>query len=120
MSTETTETTEIIANGLFMQSLTRNNKKIKSDRAKAIEEDSSLIFKRKIEDMKMEQRKLIRARDGMLDLSPTDTNSLILAREFNAEEFVKQEIEFLVKERQLSLTIELCEKRYAELFGEMA
>jgi hypothetical protein len=45
--------------GAFVSSLKRNNKQIRDDRAAAIAEDTELVYKRKIEDIEMEIKKMV-------------------------------------------------------------
>lgn len=42
---------ETINNGAFIESLKRNNRQIREDRALNISEDAELLYKRKIEDL---------------------------------------------------------------------
>lgn len=102
--------------GAFIESLKRNNKKIRDDRAIAISEDTEIIYRREIEDLKMKIRQLKRERDNMLDLSPTTADSLILASDFDAGNFVKKDVELGIKIRTTEITLEIAEKRYNELF----
>ena len=112
METETTTQT-----GAFLATLTRNNSKIRADRALAISEDAQTIYKREIEDMQMELKRLGRERVNMLDLSPTDATSLKLASDFNAKEFVSKDIEIGVKMRNLTIKLEIAQSSYTNLFG---
>ena len=75
---------------MLLLSLKRNNDKIREDRALAIAEDAQLIFKREIEDMAIQLKRLQRERDGLLDLSPTTADSLVLANDFDAKTFVEK------------------------------
>lgn len=102
--------------GSFYANLNRNNSKIRGDRAIAITEDAQLLFKRELEDMEMKLKRLVRERDNMLDLSPTSADSLILATDFNAEEFVKKDIELGVQIRNLEIKLGIARERYALLF----
>lgn len=104
--------------GVFVESLTRNNKKIREDRAIAIAEEAQTQYKRRIEDMAISIKQMKRERDGMLDLSPTDANSLVLASDFNAAAFVTKEIELGVKIRNTEIQLEIAQSRYKLLFGE--
>jgi len=114
------ETKENVAvKGEFFDSLTRNNKKIRSDRAISIAEDAQLLYKRKIEDMEMQIKRLRRERSNMLDLSPTDANSLVLASDFDSESFVEKDIEIGVKLRNLEIKLDIAVERYSVLFGGM-
>ncbi|MCI5136183.1 MAG: hypothetical protein D3920_14200, partial [Candidatus Electrothrix sp. AW2] len=71
--------------GAFINSLKRNNREIRDDRATAIAEDTELVYKRKIEDLEISIKKMQREQEYMLDLSPASTQSLILASDFNCE-----------------------------------
>ena len=76
--------------GAFVESLTRNNKQIKEDRAVAIAEDVEILFKREVEDLELQIKKTKRDRELMLDLSPTNATSLILASDFDSKAFIKK------------------------------
>ncbi len=107
--------TEVI--GAFQVALQRNNSKIRKDRAEAISEDTQLVYKRAVEDMEIKIKKLKRDRENMLDLSPTDATSLVLASDFNAEEYIDKDIEIGVKLRNLEIRLEIAKERYEYLFG---
>lgn len=118
MSEATTELELETMQGAFVESLTRNNKKIRADRALVIAESAQLLFKRAIEDMEMEIKSLRRDRDNMLDLSPSTADSLVLASDFNATEFVNKDLELGLKIRQLTIKLEEAKNRYEFLFGK--
>lgn len=103
--------------GEFYGSLMRNNKKIRDDRAVAIYEDAEMAFKRNIEDMVLEMKKLKRDREAMLDLSPTSADSLVMASDFDAKLFVEKELEIGVKMRNLDIKMEIANIRFKHLFG---
>lgn len=71
-----------------------------------------------MEDIAVEIRKLKRERENMLDLSPTTTDSLILASDFDSKSFVKKDLDLAVRIRNLEIKLELAEKRYNYLFVE--
>lgn len=102
--------------GAFVSSLMRNNKRIREDRAIAISEDAQMIFKRTVEDIQLEIKKLTRERDAMLDLSPTTADSLVLASDFNATQFVNKDLDLGLKLRNLEIKLEIAQKRYNTLF----
>ena len=102
--------------GAFVESLTRNNKKIRQDRAIAIAEDAGLLYKREVEDLGIQIKQLVREREGMLDLSPTTADSLVLASDFDSKAFVAKDIELGVKIRNLEIKLEIASKRYSQLF----
>ena len=102
--------------GLFMDSLKRNNTKIKEDRALQIAEAAQIIYKRKIEDFELALKQLKRDRINMMDLSPTSADSLVLASDFDAGKFVDKDIELGVKIRNLEIQLEIAKERYQLLF----
>lgn len=102
--------------GAFVDSLKRNNRKIREDRAIAIAEDAQLIYKRKVEDLQIQIRSTKREREAMLDLSPTTADSLVLASDFDSTAFVTKDLELGLKLRQLEITLEIASDRYKSLF----
>jgi hypothetical protein len=103
--------------GAFFASLKRNNKQIRDDRATAIAEDTELIYKRKIEDLELLIKKMKREQDNMLDLSPTNAQSLVLASDFDSDAYVGKDIEIGVKIRNSEIRLEIAKSRYRYLFG---
>ncbi len=106
--------------GSFMQSLVRNNRGIRADRAEAISEDAELIYKRAIEDLRVGIRKMERDRENMLDLSPENSMSLKLASDFDAASFVAKDVELGVKIRNERIKLEIVERQFKDLFGKEA
>ena len=104
-------------NGVFLDSLIRNNKQIRNDRAEAIGEDAQLHYRRKVEDLQYQIKRMRRERDAMLDLSPTNAQSLILATDFNSEGFVEKDLKIGINLRNLEIKLEIATARYALLFG---
>lgn len=102
--------------GAFVESLKRSNRKIKEDRAIAIAEGAELLYRREIEDLKIQIRDLVRDRESMLDLSPTTADSLVLASDFDAKAFVNKDITSTLKLRDLYIKLEVAEARYNKLF----
>ena len=102
--------------GAFVESLKRNNTKIREDRAIAIAEDAELIYKREVEDLEIQIRRLKRERDSMLDLSPTTADSLVLATDFNSKVFVEKDIQIGIQIRNLEIKLEIARERYTYLF----
>lgn len=116
-ATLTQATAVDILPGAFMESLFRNNKKIRDDRALAIGEAAQMIYKREIEDLAMSIKQKSRERDAMMDLSPTTAESLVLASDFDAKTFVAKDLALGVEIRNLEIKLEIAQKRYAFLFG---
>ena len=108
---------EEVLKGAFTGSLKRTNKEIKSDRADAIAEDAEVAFKREVEDLGLSIKKKRRIRENMLDMSPTNAQSLMVANEFDANEFVKRDNELGLEIRNLEIKYEIASGRYKYLFG---
>lgn len=108
-----------VAEGAFLSALKRNNKQIRDDRAQAIGETAQLVYKRKVEDLEMSIKQMKRDQENMLDLSPTNAQSLVLASDFKAEEYATKDIEIGVKIRNAEITLEIAKKRYETLFGKL-
>lgn len=105
--------------GAFIASLKRNNKQIREDRAEAISENTQMMYRRQVEDLEMKLKQMKRERENMLDLSPTNAQSLVLASDFNAGQFVEKDIELGVKIRDIEITLDIAKKQYDYLFGGM-
>ena len=110
------EELNIVGQGAFVESLKRNNAKIRADRAIAIAEDAQLIYKREVEDLEIQIKRLKRERDSMLDLSPTTADSLVLATDFDSKEFVNKDIQMGIQIRNLEIKLEIATDRYNYLF----
>jgi len=112
------DTTEVQGEqGAFFGSLKRNNKQIRDDRAQTIAEDTQIVYKRKMEDIEMGIKKMKREQENMLDLSPTNAQSLILASDFDSDTYANKDIELGRKIRDAELTFEIAKARYEFLFG---
>ena len=103
--------------GAFISSLKRNNKQIKDDRATAIAEGAQLKYRRMVEDLEMAIKDLKRDQENMLDMSPSNSLSLIVASDFNADEYIKKDLDLGIKIRETEIKLEIAKKRYAHLFG---
>lgn len=114
MENETGVTSEL--QGAFIQSLVRNNKKIREDRAIAIQEAAQLVYKREVEDLAIKIKQLKRERESMLDLSPENATSLVLASDFDEKAFVTKDITLGVEIRNLEIKYEIASTRYKVLF----
>ena len=53
----------------------------------------------------------------MLDLSPENAQSLILASDFNSAEYTAKDIDLGVKIRNAEIKLDIAQKRYDYLFG---
>ena len=103
--------------GAFVASLKRNNKQIRDDRADAIAKSARLKYKRTIEDLEFEIDAMKTDRENMLDMSPSNAQSLIVASDFKADEFVRKDKELSLQIREKEIELEISRKRYEVLFG---
>lgn len=106
-----------VKKGAFVESLQRNNKKIREDRAEAIARQAQIMYKRKIEDLETDIFNLETERNNMLDLSPSSADSLILASDFDASLFASKDMEIGVKIRETNIKLDILKTRFKELFG---
>ena len=112
-----TEETKTEETGAFVASLRRNNKQIKDDRAAVIAEDAQMTYKREVENLVMAIKRMKRERENMLDLSPENTFSLMLGKNFDGPKFVEVDTKLAVDIRNSEIKLELMQERYAYLFG---
>ena len=103
--------------GAFLNSLKRSNEQIREDRAVSIAEAAEMNYRRRIEDMQMELKRLRRKRDNKLDMSPTNADSLILGEDFDAPRFTEEDIDIGVQIRNIEIKLDIANKRYNKLFG---
>jgi hypothetical protein len=104
--------------GAFLTSLKRNNRQIRDDRAVAIGEDAEMIYRRAMEDLELDLKKVRRERENMLDLSPTNAMSLVLASDFDAAAYTQKDLELGVRVHNLKIKLAIAKARYAYLFEE--
>lgn len=108
---------EILPTGAFAASLTRKNSQIRRDRAIAISEDAELIYRRLVENIQIELKRLEREQENALDMSPENITTLRLASDFNPEAFAERDMDLALKIRNTKIRLELATDRYAYLFG---
>ena len=108
---------DAVMSGAMGSSLIRNNSKIKQERALEIVESAEIKYKRAIEDLVQDIKQLKRDRRGMLDLSPTNAMNLVVASDFDANEFVSSDQKIGRKIRDTEINLKLAEERYTFLFG---
>lgn len=102
--------------GALASTLLRNRKQIVEERAISIFEDAELVYKRKKEDLEKDIKKLIRARDAKLDLSPTNITNMIVAENFDPDKFMVEDIELSKQIREKSILLSIVTARYNYLF----
>jgi len=103
--------------GALADSLRRGSKQIRSARALAIAESTEMVYKRKMEDIEMKLKRMRREQDSQLDLSPDNTTSLILAKDFDEIAFIDNDLDYSIKIREEEIRLKLAQERYTFLFG---
>jgi hypothetical protein len=103
--------------GKFNQSLSRNNGQIMAHRAESIAQSGKTAYKRLVEDLQFELDEAKRQQEAMLDMSPDNTMSLTLAKNFNAVEFANTDSDLSLKIHNLEVKLKVKKARYEELFG---
>ena len=102
--------------GAFVSSLVRNNKQIKADRADSIGRTAKVMFKRKVEDLTLEIDQMEQDRRNLLDMSPTNSMSLIVASDFKASEFADKDFALSIAIRNAKIKLAVWQARYDYLF----
>ncbi len=103
--------------GAFVASLKRNNRQIKDDRAESIGEDAQMRYRRTVEDLAMSIKRMKRKRENMLDMSPDNALSLMVANNFDSEKFVEEDIKLGIDIRNAEIKFEIADAQYDRLFG---
>lgn len=103
--------------GALYQSLNRNNAQIKRDRAESIGEDLEMEFRRGVQDAAKNLKRAKRERESMYDLSPTNTQTLVLAADLDAGLILQKDTEMSLNIRNLEIILETRVERYEYLFG---
>jgi len=104
--------------GAFESSLVRNNSQIKKDRAADIRLDAETVYGRQVEDLEIAIRKLVSKRNSTLDLSPTNSMSLVPAGEFDGVAFAINDQNLSLEIRNLKIKHKSAEARFNYLFKD--
>lgn len=117
MSEELENKEELV--GFVHQSLHRNNKQIRSDRAEALAEDLETPARRACEDLYSDLRKLKRDRQAMYDFSPANTQSLALAKDVDGRQVWMDDMALSEKIYNTEIKFKIACNRYKELYGKI-
>lgn len=122
MSDESKEATleikEEQKSGFLKQSLDRSNKEIRQERGEIIHEDLELAYKRKVEDLESELKRAQRKQVNAFDFSPTNTMSLVMAKELDSVEVLNKDLEMSLEIRNMTIKLNHAKARYNFLFGD--
>ncbi len=125
MKDELTETTGpanenvVEVTGHLDVSLSRSNKAIREERGEAVKEDLALIYKREVEDIEMQVIRLNRKRLNMFDFSPTNAQSLVMAKEIDAVEIKNEDIKLRLEIKVTKIRLGVAKEAFNFLFGDV-
>lgn len=105
------------ATGFLQQSLNRSNKQIRQERGDAIAEDLEIIYKRKVEDLEVDVKRAYRQQENAFDFSPTNSQSLVMAKELESVDILGKDLALGLEIRNLSIQLNIARERYNHLFG---
>jgi len=108
---------EVEVVGSLYASLSRSNRQIREERGDALAEQIETAFRRGIEDLRYDLKDLKRKRSNMYDFSPTNSQSLVMAKDVEARTILVDDKAISVRIRNLEIELEIMEGRYVELFG---
>lgn len=111
-------TEEKLVQGSLYESLARSNKQIRQERGEALAEQLETSFRRNIEDLRYDMKDLVRKRTNMYDFSPTNSQSLVMAKDIEARSILKEDASISLDVRNLQIKLDIAEDRYLELFGK--
>lgn len=112
------EVVEVEVQGSLYASLDRSNKQIRQERGDALAEQIETAFRRDLEDMRYKIRDMKRRRTNMYDFSPTNSQSLVMAKDIEAPSILRDDKALSIEIRNKQIEIEVMEERYLELFGK--
>ncbi len=104
--------------GALYDSLSRSNAQIRKERGDVIAEDLETVFKRNVEDLELKVKRLMRDRANMYDFSPTNTQSLVMAKDLDSTEILEKDMTLSVELRNVEIKLEIAKERYLYLFGK--
>lgn len=104
--------------GALYQSLDRSNAQIRKERGDVIAEDLETVYKRNVEDLELKVKRLVRDRANMFDFSPTNSQSLVMAKEIDSAEILDKDMAMSVELRNVEIKLEIAKQRYLFLFGK--
>jgi hypothetical protein len=108
----------VVKTGALAESLGRNGTKIRADRARQIADDSKVEFRRTVEDIGRDIRRLEISKEGLLDMNGDNELSIISSRDFNVDTFIKETVSIVKQIANKQIAYDLLAKEYEYLFGE--
>jgi hypothetical protein len=81
-------------------------------------EQIETAFRRDLEDLRYDIKDMKRRRTNMYDFSPTNSQSLVMAKDVEARSILKDDKALSIEIRNKQIEIDIMEDRYLELFGK--
>ena len=104
--------------GFLKASLSRGNKAIREQRGEAIYEDLEIVYKREVENKKVDLRRIDRKMANQFDFSVTNTTSLIMRTEdFDAGQVMIDDLQLGWDRKICVEKLNIAKGRYNHLFG---
>jgi len=104
--------------GYIQESLGRNNKTIRADRAESINEDLEMVYKRAVEDKLISIKKLQRKQLNAFDFSPTNSMSLAMGKDIDASITKDEDLALGLSIHNETVKLNIAKTRYNFLFGK--
>lgn len=104
--------------GYIAQSLGRSNKQIRAERGDAAQEDLEMVYKREVEDWQVKVKRLTRKRLNGFDFSPTNTQSLVMGKDLDADDIKEKDLALAQEIYNATIKLRLAIQSYNFLFGE--
>jgi hypothetical protein len=105
--------------GNLSSNLLRNNSKIRQDRALELTDDAKFDYRQMIINKARSIKKLLNGMRASIDLSPTSTQTLGPTKDFDTEQFAKDDSANAIAVRVIMQEVRVMRLRFAVLFGEM-
>lgn len=103
--------------GFIAQSLGRSNKQIRAERGDAAQEDLEMVYKREVEDWQVKVKRLTRKRMNGFDFSPTNTQSLVMGKDLDADDIKEKDLALAQEIYNATIKLRLAIQSYNFLFG---
>ena len=107
----------IAKQGKFTSMLSRSNKDLRKDRAALITETAETKFRRLLEDLDQECRTLEIDRANLLDVNPSNTQTILNPSDFDADDFVNRSMKYGLLLREKKIRRDIVQLQYEEYFG---
>lgn len=108
-----------VKGGFLKESLNRGNKAIREQRGDVIWEDLEMVYKREVENKKVDLKRIDRKMGNAFDFSVTNTQSLIMRTEdFDAGQVMIDDLKLGLDRHNTVVKVNIAIGRYNFLFGQ--